>query len=527
MDEREGKLDGPDGDRSSGGRPLTRRGLIGGAALGAAGTVGARDLLGVGSTESEAKPRARNTKRVDVAVIGAGVAGLVAARRIAAAGKSVVVLEARDRVGGRARNWRCGMPPACDCGQTFASTHTRVRALAKEFGIEFYPQHAVATGQGNDVLYADGQRFQSPAGGPLNSRALAPIIADASIPFHKLDSMAATVPPKAPWEARQAAEWDAITVETWKQQNTLTDFGRWWVDFLIFLVGLTDPNKVSLLHALSYLARLGDGKHGTKEALDFIFLGDLVLGGIQQLPDHLANQLGRRVVLHAPVRRIRQRHGRVRVESDKLNVVAKRVIIATAPSLNALIDFEPGLPESRAQLLQRYPQGNMYTFAAIYEKPWWREKGLTGRGAGLHPIYAVLDYSPPDGSSGRLVGIGVGASQARHARLPAADRRRAVFDNLATYLGDEARKPLKTLERNWSGSVHHDAPWVDDVMGQWSRGCPGYLGPGIWTSYGPWIREPFGHVHFANAEHATSYNTYVEGAIRSAEAVAKQILAEL
>ena len=113
--------------------------------------------------------------------------------------------------------------------------------------------------------------------------------------------MAATVPPKAPWEARQAAEWDAITVETWKQQNTLTDFGRWWVDFLIFLVGLTDPNKVSLLHALSYLARLGDGKHGTKEALDFIFLGDLVLGGIQQLPDHLVNQLGRRVVLHAPI----------------------------------------------------------------------------------------------------------------------------------------------------------------------------------------------------------------------------------
>ena len=507
---------------------LTRRGLIGGAALGAAGAVGASDWLGAGSTESEAKPaRTRKPKRVDVAVVGGGPAGLVAARRIAAAGKSVVVLEARDRVGGRARNWRCGMPPACDCGQTFASTHTRVRALAKEFGIELYPQHAVATGQGNDVLYADGQRFQSPAGGPLNSRSFAPIIADASIPFRMLDSMAATVPPKAPWEAPRAAEWDGMTVETWKQQNTLTDFGRWWVDFLVFLCGLTDPDKVSLLHLLSYLARLGDGKHGTNEALDFIFLGDFVLGGIQQLPNHLAKQLGRRVVLDAPVRRISQKHGRVRVESDRLGVVAKRVVIATAPSLNALIDFEPGLPESRAQLLQRYPQGNMYTFSAIYEKPWWREKGLTGRGAGLHPIYAVVDFSPPDGSSGRLCGVGVGATQARLARLPAAERRRAVFDNLATYLGDEARRPLMTLERNWNGSIRRDAPWVDDVAGQWSRGCPGYLGPGIWTSYGPWIREPFGHIHFANSEHSTSYNTYVEGAIRSAEAVAQEILAEL
>ena len=102
-----------------------------------------------------------------------------------------------------------------------------------------------------------------------------------------------------------------------------------------------------------------------------------------------------------------------------------------------------------------------------------------------------------------------------------------MFDNLATYLGDEARRPLMTLERNWNGSIRRDAPWVDDVAGQWSRGCPGYLGPGIWTSYGPWIREPFGHIHFANSEHSTSYNTYVEGAIRSAEAVAQEILAEI
>ncbi|MFL5895688.1 MAG: flavin monoamine oxidase family protein [Thermoleophilaceae bacterium] len=513
---------------AAGGRRLTRRSFAGGAAAGALGATGVTRIAGP-TADSEARPldRAGAPTRADVVVVGAGPAGLVAARKIAAAGHSVVVLEARDRAGGRIKNWRCGMPPACDCGQTIASAHTRVRALLEEFGIELFPQHAVATGEGNEVLYVDGQRFEPPAKAVITSRQGAPVFADASIPFRELDAMAATVSPKAPWEADRAAEWDAMTVETWKQQNTLTDFGRFWVDFLCFVAGLTDPDKVSLLHLLSYLSRLGDGKHGTDEALDFIFLADNVLGGLQQLPDRLAHQLGRRVVFESPVRRIVQKGGRVRVESDKRSVIAKRVILAMAPSLNALIDFEPGLPQSRAQLLQRYPQGFMYTFSAIYDKPWWRDKGLTGRGAGLDPVFAIADFSPPDGSSGRLVGIGVGASQARLARLSAQQRQQAIMDNFATYLGDEARKPMVMLERNWCGAVSVDAPWVDDVQGSWSRGCPGYLGPGVWTSLGPFIREPVGNVHFANTEHSTTYNTYVEGAVASAEQVADQVLAEL
>src|SRR5919197_3414545 len=140
------------------GRRLTRRAFAGGAAAGAFSAVALRGFPG-GSGESEAKSaarrRARRPARADVVVVGAGLAGLSAARKIAAAGRSVVVLEARDRAGGRVKNWRCGMPPACDCGQLVAPAHTRVRALAKEFGINIYPQHAVATGEGNDVVYID------------------------------------------------------------------------------------------------------------------------------------------------------------------------------------------------------------------------------------------------------------------------------------------------------------------------------------------------------------------------------------
>jgi monoamine oxidase len=228
------------------------------------------------------------------------------------------------------------------------------------------------------------------------------------------------------------------------------------------------------------------------------------------------------------VRRIAQRQGRVRVESDAVSVVAKRAIVATAPSLNALIEFEPALPALREQLAQRYPQGSgPNTFAAIYKRPFWRDRGLSGRAAGLEPFFGVADNSPPDGSSGRLVASTVGFQQRRYAGLPAKQRRRIALDNLVTYFGDEARRPLMTLERNWTGAVTIDAPWVDDVKGSWTRGCPGYLPPGVLRSFGPTIRAPFGRVHWANTEHSVSYNTYVEGAVRSAEAVAGRVLAEL
>jgi monoamine oxidase len=72
-----------------------------------------------------------------------------------------------------------------------------------------------------------------------------------------------------------------------------------------------------------------------------------------------------------------------------------------------------------------------------------------------------------------------------------------------------------------------DAPWVDDLKASWTRGCPGYLPPGVLGSFGPAIREPFGHVHWAGTEHAVSYNTYVEGAVRSGEQVAADVLAAL
>ena len=503
----------------------TRRGLVGGAA-GAAGALALGGLGTAGDSEARATAHRRRTKRADVVVIGAGLAGLIAARKIASAGHSVVVLEARHRAGGRVKNWSCGMPPPCDCGQLVAPHHSRIRALVKEHGLHLYRQDAVKTGEGNDVAYVNGERAETPAS---KTRDLVPLLADGGAPLRKLDSMAATVPAAKPWTADRAAEWDAMTLDTWKQQNTVSPNARFVLDLLAFLAAGTDAADVSLLHFLGYLARLGDGHHGTDEALDFLLLGDYVYGGLQQLTDQIARSLGRRVVLGSPVRRIEQRGGRVRVVSDRLTVSAKRAIVATAPALNALIDFEPGLRPLRTGLTERYPQGSgALTFTMIYDRPWWRDAGLTGRAAGLEPFFTLVDYSPPDGRDGRLVLSSVGFAQRHYQLRPARERRRIALGAIATYLKDDrAHKPMAMLERNWTGPVPREQPWVDELAAEWTRGCPGYAGPGVLRSFGPAIRAPFGRVHWASAEHALRYNTYHEGAVRSGEEVAGRVLAEL
>ncbi len=510
------------------GTGITRRRLVGAAAAGGIGAGLGAVVAGARSGEGAPAPkpaRGRTTKRADVVVVGAGPAGLAAAHRLVKAGRSVVVLEARDRVGGRVYNWRCGMPPACDCGQLLGPSHERARALAKDLGISLYGQYT----DGNDVAYLGETRFEAPASGALGTNETASSQADARVPLIALDSMAESVPPEAPWEAARASEWDHTTVETWKQQNTFSPLGRLWIDYLIYIGAAAEPGEVSLLHFLAYLSRARDAGHpsGTQQIFDFIFRGEFAEGGLQELPLRLAARLGKRVVLGAPVERISQSRGRVRVESARISVIAKRAIVATPPSLNAQIEFDPPLPGMRAQLTQRYPQGATTTFSVIYERPFWREKGLNGRALGLAPGNFVVDYSPPDASSGRLGVTIVGTRQRQLATRPAKERRQAMLAHLATYFGDEALKPMMTLERNWSGA-RADARWVDATLdAQWTRGCPGFLPPGVLSDYGPAIRAPFRRVHWGNSEHSVSHNTFVEGALRAGESAADEVLAEL
>jgi monoamine oxidase len=482
---------------------LTRRGLLGTAAGAAA--AGAALPADAGAKTKRA-PRKR---KVDVVVVGAGLSGLQAASDIAAAGRSVVVLEARDRVGGRTLNHPLG-PTYPDKiveigGQWVGPTQDVLLARAKELGIDTYKTY----NSGDYVYHRDGTNQRYTASGPLG--AVPPDLTGAAEVFlllARLDAMAATLPLDAPWRAADAAAWDSQTFETFKLANTLTPGAHFLLDLAINAVWACEPRDVSLLHVLSYIRGAGnETTPGTMERLINTAGGaqeSRFVGGSQRVSLGLAQRLGRRVVLGAPVRRIVQRAGGVEVVCDRGSWKAKHVIVTAPPAVTASIDYDPILPAQRAQLLQRFPQGNAIKCVAIYDEPFWRKDGYAGQvTSDADPCGVTFDNSPPDGSPGIMLGFIEGHHARVWARRPADARRVAVLGNFASYFGERMRAPRDYLEMDWSAE-------------QWTRGCyVGFTAPGVLLDYGEAIREPVGRIHWAGAETATIWNGYMDGALRS------------
>ena len=240
------------------------------------------------------------------------------------------------------------------------------------------------------------------------------------------------------------------------------------------------------------------------------------VGGSQRVSLEMAKRLGSRIVLRAPVRRIEQRGGECRVVSDRGTFRAKQVIVAVPPAVSAFIDYDPILPFDRAQLLQRFPQGSVIKCQAVYDKPFWRDEGLSGYvNSDEGPVKLMYDNSPPDGSKGVLLGFIEGQEARRASRLSPSARKAAVLANFAKTIGPQAGRPKQFVEKNWSTE-------------EWTRGCyGGFLPPGVWTDYGSAVRAAHGRIHWAGAEHATIWNGYMDGALRSGEDAAKAAMKKL
>jgi monoamine oxidase len=278
-----------------------------------------------------------------------------------------------------------------------------------------------------------------------------------------------------------------------------------------------EPRDVSLLYTLFYIAASGNEENvGTFER-NFNTAGGAqeqrYVGGSQLIPLAMANELGRSVVLRTPVRRIAQGRNSVRVISDKRTFYGQRVIVAVPPPIAARIRYYPKLTSQRDQLLQRMPMGTLMKAEAVYDKPFWRDEGLTGQAVSdTGPIKVTFDNSPPDGSIGVLMGF-IGGEECRaHQQLSRDEQRTRALDSFATYFGDQARNPREFLQKNWT----EDA---------WSRGGPvSVLGPGTLLDYGPALRAPRGKIHWAGTETSTYWNGYMDGAVRAGERAAAEVL---
>jgi len=491
---------------------ISRRRLVGGAAVGAAGVA-----IGANRAAAAAPP----ALSADVVVVGAGFAGLTAALALKDAGKSVIVLEARRRTGGRVHNHELGMGTISERGGTFTGpTQDRLQAMAERFKVDTFP-----TFVDGDNVYVDstGARSTYSDTGPTGTAPPDPLIlADLAKVIMQLDQMAAEVDVEAPYNAPQAAARDGQTFESWIDENAITPQFKELVPVATRPIFGAEPRELSLLYVLFYIAGSGNEQNvGTFERNFNTRDGaqeSRFVGGTQRITDRMTKALGKRVITRAPVSRIRQTKRGVSVTAKGVSVTAKQAIVAIPPALASRIEYSPALPAKRDQLTQRTSQGTLMKVSCVYDAPFWREAGLNGSAVSYEgPVQVTYDGSPPgaDPDVGVIFGFVGGDLQRDFISLSPDDRKAAVLANFTKYFGDQAASPTDYFESDWTAE-------------KWSRGGPvGFTSPGALVELGRFLREPVGRIHWAGTETAGYWVGYMDGAIRSGERAAAEVLAVL
>jgi monoamine oxidase len=447
-----------------------------------------------------------------IVVLGAGLAGLAAARRLVAGGHEVTVVEARDRVGGRTEGLVLtdGTPLELG-GQWLGEGHTRMGELVGELGLSTF---RTWNDEGQLLLDLQGKRSRlKPTKGAV-PRMSPFALADLAQGLLRFGRLAARTDLERPWLTPDAEVLDGQTWETWIRRNLRTKAGRAYFHVACEAVWAAEASDVSLLHALFYTHSNAD--LDTLLAVDRGAQQDRVTGGSVLVAEAMATALGERVVLGRPVRRIEHGGNGVRVIArDGSQYGGDAAIVTLPPTLAGRLEYDPPLPSWRDQLTQRMPAGSVIKTYAVYPEPFWRRDGLNGQAASdTGPVKVTFDNSPPSGTPGVLMGFLEGNEARAWARRGQAERQAAVIGSFVRYFGQAAARPEQYIERDWMAE-------------EFTRGCYGaHFAPGVWTSYGEAWRAPVGRVHWAGAECASRWNGYMEGAVRSGEAAADAVGAD-
>ncbi|MGU3499331.1 flavin monoamine oxidase family protein [Mycobacterium sp. C31M] len=436
----------------------------------------------------------------DVIVVGAGFAGLTAARELSRQGHEVLVLEGRDRVGGRSYTATVAGVPV-DLGATFVGpTQDAVLALAAELGCDTVPTHS----RGKNLIRWHGRvrSYRS----TIPKLSLIELL-DVSRIQWRFDRLSRLIPVTDTWAAAAAPRLDQKSLDGWLRAAHANASTRNLMAIMSRVTWGCEPDEVSMLHAVRYvkaaggLGRMLDVKGGAQQ--------DRFLAGTQQIAARIAADLGDRVRLSAPVTAVTRTDAGYTVSTDGGTHSARAVILAIPPAHRAGITFTPPLPEGHAELINHWPQGNLSKAYAAYEKPFWRSADCSGESLSDEgPVFITFDVSPSDDGPGILLGF---ADSRTFDPLPAATRREQALDCFTTLFGQAAAEPVDYLDHCWSAE-------------QFAPGGPtAAVPPGSWTDHGRHLRAPVDGIFWAGTETADEWTGFLDGAVRSGQRAAAEV----
>lgn len=497
---------------------------VGGLMLGRTGSAGAEEKLP--SKRHPTGKQLTGEHKVDVAIVGAGLSGLIAARELKRAGKTVLVLEANDRIGGRMTGRKTIEDGYLDYGgQWVGKTQYEMQALVAELRITPFLSYE----KGRSIQSWQGSKtgFNGDVSGLLKGcekpedlpqkylaqceRSTLPNCAhnkEEKILWEKLLAISETVLPDRPWASPNAESLDQKTFQTWLKEEGAAGYTNWLPTLQARIGGSGgfEPEQVSLLH-MAWTQSVGPQSE-TPEAW-------LLCGGAGQIPQRLAHELGNSIELRTPVTGIKQvEGGGVIVTTSTLTVKAKAVIVAIPPPLRNRIKFDPVLDESYTHFSEGSPMGSMSKVHAVYDNAFWRKECLSGSGAGnLKTCEFIADSSRPSGKPGVLTSFIAGDRNRELSGFSKKDVEQLVLDDFTYYFGEQARHPKEFEYINWNKA-------------EWTTGAfTSYLGLGVWTKYGKvgW-RKPIGDIFWAGTETSDRWPGYFDGAVRAGKKSAMAVL---
>lgn len=444
-------------------------------------------------------------KKVDIAVIGAGISGLAAALQLKEKQQDFVILEARDRTGGRMYTVSAAGSYLDLGAQWVGPTQDSMYQLIGQAGLSVFETY----NRGKNIWGFEQQL--------VSYKGTIPKLPWLDL-FHlglamsMLEWRAKRISLTRPWLSSRAKRWDQQTLFEFVHRHAPSAQAQAVLTAGLETVFASDLADLSLLQALFYirsgrnLDRLIRIKRGAQQ--------HRITGGSQAISDWMASQVMDHLKLSTPVSRLSTDDQGVIIHTTTENIRAKKVILALPPVQSKKLVQGLSLSPAKLRWLDGYFMGQVIKCYAVFKTPFWREEGWSGQAILDHhyPVQTLFDNTPAEGYPGMLMGFSIGKRARQFAALPLAERRQKFIKTLARLFGHQA----------FQVQHYQDMIWADEL---YSGGCyTGLVSPGTLTTVNQPFHHPDGHLFWAGTEASPVWNGYMEGAVLAGRQAAREAM---